>query len=164
MVQSPAYFFHLSSNNYSPQTQNSSIYGYLAVQQYCAGLQQEETLVVVVSKTFTTAETMLNARTVRAWLVVALGEAAIPKHVVAVSTNAQLVHEFSIDPANMFGFWDWVGGRYSVCSAVGILPLALHHGFARCEQFLAGAHSMDEHFRTAPFEGNVPVMMGLMSI
>ena len=130
----------------------------------CAGLEQEETLVVVVSKTFTTAETMLNARTVRTWLTSKLGAEAIPKHVVAVSTNAQLVQQFGIDTANMFGFWDWVGGRYSVCSAVGILPLALQYGFAQCEQFLAGAHSMDEHFRTAPFEKNVPVMMGLLSL
>lgn len=93
------------------------------------GLDAEETLVVVVSKTFTTAETMLNARTVRSWLVNELGEASIPKHMVAVSTNLKLVKEFGIDPANAFGFWDWVGGRYSVTSAVGVLPLSLQYGF-----------------------------------
>lgn len=96
------------------------------------GLDAEETLVVVVSKTFTTAETMLNARTVRSWLVNELGEASIPKHMVAVSTNLKLVKEFGIDPANAFGFWDWVGGRYSVTSAVGVLPLSLQYGFEVC--------------------------------
>ena len=128
------------------------------------GLEAETTLVVIVSKTFTTAETMLNARTVRSWIVAALGKDAVAKHMVAVSTNLKLVADFGIDPANAFAFWDWIGGRYSVCSAVGMLPLALHYGFDTCESFLAGAHDMDEHFRTAPLERNVPVILGLTSV
>jgi len=128
------------------------------------GLDQEETLVVIISKTFTTAETMLNARTVRQWIVSALGEEAVAKHVVAVSTNVKLVKEFGIDPENAFAFWDWVGGRYSVCSAVGVLPLALQYGFDQVEQFLLGANNIDDHFREAPFENNLPVLMGLASV
>ena len=93
------------------------------------GLNPETTLVVVVSKTFTTAETMLNARTVRQWIIASLGKGAVSKHMVAVSTNLKLLSEFGIDPKNAFAFWDWVGGRYSVCSAVGMLPLALQYGF-----------------------------------
>ena len=127
------------------------------------GLNPETTLVVVVSKTFTTAETMLNARTVRQWIIAALGKEAVSKHMVAVSTNLKLVSEFGIDPKNAFAFWDWVGGRYSVCSAVGMLPLALQYGFETCEQFLKGAWSMDEHFATAEFEKNLPVTLGLIS-
>ena len=127
-------------------------------------LNQETTLVVIVSKTFTTAETMLNARTVRSWIVSALGKEAVAKHMVAVSTNIKLVSDFGIDPANAFAFWDWVGGRYSVCSAVGMLPLSLHYGAETMRTFLAGAHDMDEHFRTAPFERNLPVIMGLTSV
>ena len=127
------------------------------------GLNPETTLVVVVSKTFTTAETMLNARTVRQWIIAALGKEAVSKHMVAVSTNLKLVSEFGIDPKNAFAFWDWVGGRYSVCSAVGMLPLALQYGFDTCEQFLKGAWSMDEHFATAEFEKNLPVTLGLIS-
>lgn len=128
------------------------------------GLSQESTLVVIVSKTFTTAETMLNARTLRTWITSALGSEAVSKHMVAVSTNLKLVKEFGIDPNNAFAFWDWVGGRYSVCSAVGILPLALHYGFTVASKFLEGAHSVDNHFKTAPFEQNLPVLLGLMSI
>lgn len=129
------------------------------------GLDAETTLVVVVSKTFTTAETMLNARTVRTWLRAELeDENAVAKHMVAVSTNIKLVTEFGIDPKNTFGFWNWVGGRYSVCSAVGILPLALQYGWPVVERFLQGAHHMDEHFRTAPFQDNLPVLMGLLSV
>ena len=116
-----------------------------------------------LSKTFTTAETMLNARTVRQWIIAALGKEAVSKHMVAVSTNLKLVSEFGIDPKNAFAFWDWVGGRYSVCSAVGMLPLALQYGFDTCEQFLKGAWSMDEHFATAEFEKNLPVTLGLIS-
>ena len=93
------------------------------------GLNPETTLVVVISKTFTTTETMLNARSVRSWLTSELGTAATSKHMVAVSTNLKLVEEFGIDPENAFGFWDWVGGRYSVTSAVGLLPLSLQYGF-----------------------------------
>ncbi|KAG2483453.1 hypothetical protein HYH03_017707 [Edaphochlamys debaryana] len=128
------------------------------------GLDPEETLVVVISKTFTTAETMLNARTVRSWLIERLGANAVEKHMVAVSTNLKLVKEFGIDPENAFGFWDWVGGRYSVCSAVGILPLALQYGFDIMQEFLAGANNMDEHFKNQPFYNNLPVLIGLLSI
>lgn len=127
-------------------------------------LDQEETLVVVVSKTFTTTETMLNARTVRRWLVSHLGEHAVEKHMVAVSTNTKLVKEFGIREENMFGFWDWVGGRYSVCSAVGMLPLSLQYGFENMKTFLEGANDMDDHFATAPFEKNLPVLMGLIGV
>eukprot|EP00793_Prasinoderma_coloniale_P001259 PRCOL_00005031-RA len=128
------------------------------------GLDQERTLVVVVSKTFTTAETMLNARTVRTWITSRLGEDSVASHMVAVSTNLKLVKEFGIDTDNAFAFWDWVGGRYSVCSAVGMLPLSLQYGFDNMERFLEGAHSMDEHWRTAPFEENLPVILGMLSV
>lgn len=128
------------------------------------GLDPETTMVVVVSKTFTTAETMLNARTVRTWITTELGKDAVAKHMVAVSTNLKLVKAFGINPENAFAFWDWVGGRYSVCSAVGILPLALQYGFDTCEKFLEGANSVDEHFLNAPFEDNIPVLLGLLSV
>ncbi|KDP38492.1 hypothetical protein JCGZ_04417 [Jatropha curcas] len=129
-----------------------------------AGLHPETTLVVVVSKTFTTAETMLNARTLRAWISKELGPSAVAKHMVAVSTNLTLVEKFGIDPNNAFAFWDWVGGRYSVCSAVGVLPLSLQYGFSIVEKFLKGASSIDQHFSSAPFEKNVPVLLGLLSV
>ncbi|KAA8537639.1 hypothetical protein F0562_027247 [Nyssa sinensis] len=129
-----------------------------------AGLNPETTLVVVVSKTFTTAETMLNARTLREWISSALGPQAVAKHMVAVSTNLTLVEKFGIDPNNAFAFWDWVGGRYSVCSAVGVLPLSLQYGFSTVEKFLKGASSIDQHFYSAPFEENIPVLLGLLSI
>nr|P54241.1 RecName: Full=Glucose-6-phosphate isomerase, cytosolic 2; Short=GPI; AltName: Full=Phosphoglucose isomerase; Short=PGI; AltName: Full=Phosphohexose isomerase; Short=PHI [Clarkia concinna]CAA61571.1 glucose-6-phosphate isomerase [Clarkia concinna subsp. automixa] len=129
-----------------------------------SGLNPETTLVVVVSKTFTTAETMLNARTLREWISSALGASAVAKHMVAVSTNLPLVEKFGIDPNNAFAFWDWVGGRYSVCSAVGVLPLSLQYGFAVVEKFLQGAHSIDQHFSSAPFEKNIPVLLGLLSV
>lgn len=128
------------------------------------GLNQETTLVVVVSKTFTTAETMLNARTCRTWITSKLGSDAVSKHMIAVSTNLKLVKEFGIDPANAFAFWDWVGGRYSVTSAVGVLPLSLQYGFEKVEQFLKGTWSMDQHFRNAPLEQNLPVLLGLLSV
>ncbi|KAL5704840.1 glucose-6-phosphate isomerase [Ranunculus cassubicifolius] len=121
------------------------------------GLNPETTLVVVVSKTFTTAETMLNACTLREWITSALGPEAVAKHMVAVSTNLALVEKFGIDPNNAFAFWDWVGGRYSVCSAVGVLPLVV-------EKFLQGASSIDEHFYSTPFERNLPVLLGLLSV
>jgi len=127
-------------------------------------LDPAETMVVVVSKTFTTAETMLNARTVRKWLIAQLGEECVSKHMVAVSTNLKLVKEFGIDPENAFGFWDWVGGRYSVCSAVGVLPLALQYGFDIAEEFLMGANNIDDHFRNMPLDQNLPVLMGLQSV
>nr|BAA23175.1 phosphoglucose isomerase [Dioscorea tenuipes] len=129
-----------------------------------AGLNPETTLVVVVSKTFTTAETMLNARTLREWISAALGPQAVAKHMVAVSTNLTLVEKFGIDPANAFAFWDWVGGRYSVCSAVGVLPLSLQYGFSVVHKFLNGAASIDDHFHSTPFEKNIPVLLGLLSV
>ncbi|XP_074264508.1 glucose-6-phosphate isomerase, cytosolic-like [Silene latifolia] len=129
-----------------------------------AGLNPETTLVVVVSKTFTTAETMLNARTLREWISSALGPSAVAKHMVAVSTNLTLVEKFGIDPNNAFAFWDWVGGRYSVCSAVGVLPLSLQYGFPIVEQFLKGASSIDQHFNSSPLEENLPVLLGLLSV
>ncbi|KAH7524083.1 hypothetical protein FEM48_Zijuj06G0081100 [Ziziphus jujuba var. spinosa] len=148
------------------------------------GLNPETTLVVVVSKTFTTAETMLNARTLREWISATLGPSAVAKHMVAVSTNLALVEKFGIDPNNAFAFWDWVGGRYSVCSAVGVLPLSLQYGFSVVEKyvtlyccsytvidlkfvvvrFLKGASSIDQHFNSAPYEKNIPVLLGLLSV
>lgn len=129
-----------------------------------SGFDPETTLVVVVSKTFTTAETMLNARTLREWISSALGPQAVSKHMVAVSTNLKLVEKFGIDPNNAFAFWDWVGGRYSVCSAVGVLPLSLQYGFSVVDKFLKGARSIDQHFQSTPFENNIPVLLGLLSI
>jgi glucose-6-phosphate isomerase len=130
------------------------------------GLDPETTLVVVVSKTFTTAETMLNAKTLRQWLTAKLGTAkdVVAKHMVAVSTNLAEVEKFGIDPKNAFGFWDWVGGRYSVHSAVGVVPLALQYGFDKVEEFLKGAHDVDEHFLKAPLEQNIPVILGLFGV
>ncbi|WP_169974296.1 glucose-6-phosphate isomerase [Tautonia rosea] len=128
------------------------------------GLNPETTLVVIVSKTFTTAETMLNAKTVRQWLVSSLGPESVARHMVAVSTNLEGVREFGIDPENAFGFWDWVGGRYSVCSAVGVVPLALQYGMEQVEPFLKGAHAIDRHFLESPFESNLPVLLGLFGI
>ena len=124
----------------------------------------EETLFVVESKTFTTQETLMNARSARAWLVEKLGsETAVPKHFVAVSTATEEVKKFGIDPANMFGFWDWVGGRYSLWSAIG-LPIALMVGMDHFEELLAGGHAIDEHFVSAPMEQNAPVIMGLLGV
>jgi glucose-6-phosphate isomerase len=123
----------------------------------------ETTLFIVASKTFTTQETIANARTCRAWAVKTLGEAAIPRHFVALSTNTRAVAEFGIDTANMFEFWDWVGGRYSLWSAIG-LSIAVAAGFERFEDLLAGGHAMDEHFRTAPLEANLPVILALIGI
>jgi glucose-6-phosphate isomerase len=121
----------------------------------------ETTLFIVASKTFTTAETMMNAHSARSWFVARAPEAALPRHFVAVSTNTEAVRAFGIDPANMFPFWDWVGGRYSVWSAIG-LPIALSVGFGYFSDFLAGAHAMDEHFRSAPLEANMPVLLALV--
>jgi len=128
------------------------------------GLEPETTLVVVISKTFTTAETMLNARTLRHWIVSKLGERAVAKHMVAVSTAIDKVAKFGIDPKNAFQFWDWVGGRYSVTSAVGVVPLALQYGFETVERFLAGARSIDQHFITAPPRANLPILLGLLGV
>jgi glucose-6-phosphate isomerase len=126
-------------------------------------LEPAETLFIVASKTFTTIETLTNAATARAWLVDALGEDGVAKHFVAVSTNAEKVAEFGIDTANMFGFWDWVGGRYSVESAVG-LSLMIAIGPTAFGEFLAGFFIIDEHFHTTPFERNAPVILGLLGI
>lgn len=127
-------------------------------------LDPAETLVIVSSKTFTTQETMANARSARAWLLAALGdESAVARHFVAVSTNAEAVQQFGIDTANMFGFWDWVGGRYSMDSAIG-LSLMLAVGPAGFHELLAGFHAMDEHFRTAPLESNLPALLGMLGI
>jgi glucose-6-phosphate isomerase len=127
-------------------------------------LKADETLFIVSSKTFTTLETMTNAHTARQWALKALGnEKAIAKHFVAVSTNAKEVEKFGIDTANMFGFWDWVGGRYSMDSAIGLSTM-LAVGPDQFRALLAGFHEMDEHFRTAPFEKNLPVLMGLLSV
>jgi glucose-6-phosphate isomerase len=121
------------------------------------------TLFIVASKTFGTIETLTNARTARAWLVDTLGESAVADHFVAVSTNAERVEEFGIDTANMFGFWDWVGGRYSVDSAIG-LSLMVAIGPERFREFLHGFHLVDEHFRTAPLAENAPVVMALLGV
>jgi glucose-6-phosphate isomerase len=127
-------------------------------------LDPAETLFLVCSKTFTTLETLTNARTARDWLVAKLGDAAaVAKHFVAVSTNAGEVAKFGIDTANMFGFWDWVGGRYSVDSAVG-LSVLLAIGGDRFREFLAGFRAMDEHFRAAPFDRNLPVVLALLGV
>ncbi|GAA2353521.1 glucose-6-phosphate isomerase [Nonomuraea africana] len=126
-------------------------------------LDPATTLVIVSSKTFTTLETLTNAKVARAWLVGALGEKAVAKHFVAVSTNAEKVAAFGIDTANMFGFWDWVGGRYSYDGAIG-LSLMIAIGPERFREMLDGFHTIDEHFRTAPFEANMPVLMGLLGI
>jgi len=127
-------------------------------------LDPAETLFIVSSKTFTTLETLTNARSAREWCVRALGsEKAVAKHFVAVSTNAEEVEKFGIDTANMFEFWDWVGGRYSYDSAIG-LSLIIAIGPDRFREMLAGFHAMDEHFRTAPFERNLPVLLGLIGI
>jgi len=129
------------------------------------GLDPAETLFIISSKTFTTLETMTNAHSARAWLLAGLGgdEKSIAKHFVAVSTNATEVAKFGIDTANMFGFWDWVGGRYSMDSAIGLSTM-LAIGPEQFRSMLDGFHQMDEHFRTAPFDRNLPVLMGLLSI
>jgi len=127
-------------------------------------LDAAETLFIVSSKTFTTLETMTNAATARAWLTQKLGsEAAVARHFVAVSTNRDAVETFGIDPANMFGFWDWVGGRYSMDSAIGLSTM-IAIGADNFRAMLAGFHAMDEHFRTAPLAKNLPVLLGLLTV
>jgi len=128
------------------------------------GLDPEETLFIVASKTFTTQETMTNAGSARAWLLAALhDEAAVALHFVAVSTNARGVAAFGIDTANMFGFWDWVGGRYSMCSAVG-LPLMVSIGADNFGRMLDGFHAMDRHFAETPLERNMPVLLAMLGV
>ncbi|HEX8790206.1 MAG TPA: glucose-6-phosphate isomerase [Polyangiaceae bacterium] len=132
--------------------------------QTLSRVNAEQTLFVVESKTFTTQETLMNARSARAWLVEKLGsDQAVPKHFVAVSTATEEVKKFGIDPDNMFVFWDWVGGRYSLWSAIG-LPIELMVGADAFEAMLAGGHLMDQHFRTAPLEKNVPVILGMLGV
>ena len=127
-------------------------------------LSPDETLFIISSKTFSTLETLTNAASARDWVVEALGdEAAVAKHFVAVSTNAERVREFGIDTANMFGFWNWVGGRYSMDSAIG-LSIMVAIGPDHFGEMLAGFHEMDEHFRTAPLAANLPVLMGLLAV
>ena len=143
------------------------------VAEKVSDLDPETTLFIVASKTFGTLETLTNARVARDWLLTALGETnalqgktaeeAVAKHFIAVSTALDKVAAFGIDPENAFGFWDWVGGRYSVDSAIGT-SLAIVFGPKVFEEFLAGFHAMDEHFRTAPFDKNVPVLMGLLNV
>jgi glucose-6-phosphate isomerase len=130
-----------------------------------ARVDPERTLFIVASKTFTTQETLTNARTARAWLLDKLGaeDAAVARHFVALSTNAKDVAAFGIDPQNMFEFWDWVGGRYSLWSAIG-LSIACVIGMDRFEELLGGGHAMDEHFRTAPLAENLPVILGLLGV
>jgi glucose-6-phosphate isomerase len=128
------------------------------------GMDPAETLFIVSSKTFTTLETMTNARTAREWLLSALGDPeAIAKHFVAVSTNAEGVAEFGIDPRNMFGFWEWVGGRYSMDSAIGLSTMVAI-GPERFAEMLAGFHDLDRHFLEAPLDRNLPVLMGLLAV
>jgi len=127
-------------------------------------LAAEETLFIISSKTFTTLETMTNARSARAWLIDRLGdETAVAKHFVAVSTNAAEVSKFGIDAANMFGFWDWVGGRYSMMSAIGLSTM-IAIGPDNFRQMLAGAHAMDVHYRETPFSQNIPALLGLFTV
>ncbi len=128
------------------------------------GLDPQETLFIIASKTFTTLETMTNANAARAWTLKAVGsEDGIAKHFVALSTNAEGVKKFGIDTANMFGFWDWVGGRYSMDSAIGLSTM-ISVGPANFQAMLDGFHAMDEHFRTAPPEKNMPMLMGLLTV
>jgi glucose-6-phosphate isomerase len=127
------------------------------------GLQPATTLFIVASKTFSTLETLTNATAARRWLTESLGDAAVSKHFVAVSTNKKLVDDFGINTDNMFGFWDWVGGRYSVDSAIGLSVMAAI-GRERFADFLAGFHLVDEHFRTAPLESNAPALLGLIGL
>ncbi|OGU21316.1 MAG: glucose-6-phosphate isomerase, partial [Hydrogenophilales bacterium RIFOXYD1_FULL_62_11] len=127
-------------------------------------LDPETTLFVVASKTFTTLETLANANSAKAWLLAALrAPAAVARHFVALSTNAEAVEAFGIDPENMFIFWDWVGGRYSLWSAIG-LSIALQIGWGNFQALLAGAHAMDVHFKEAPLEANMPVILGMLGI
>jgi glucose-6-phosphate isomerase len=133
-----------------------------ALQALLPRLNPETTLFIIASKTFSTQETLMNAHSVRQWFLEhAKDEKAIARHFVAISTNEKAVQAFGIDPANMFIFWDWVGGRYSVWSAIGLIA-ALTVGFERFEAFLQGAYAMDQHFYNAPFDENMPVILGLL--
>ena len=134
------------------------------VQHILGQCDPETTLFIVASKTFTTQETMTNAATARDWVLAALGhEAAVAKHFVAVSTNLRGVQAFGIDPGNMFEFWDWVGGRFSLWSAIG-LPIAIYLGHERFHELLAGAHAIDQHFRSTPLPDNLPVLLAMIGV
>lgn len=130
------------------------------------GMDPEETMVIIVSKTFTTRETLVNAKTVRTWLWDTMGksEDVVKRHVIACSTNLEKTAEFGISSDNVFPFWDWVGGRYSVCSSVGAVPLSLMYGFEVFDKFLSGARSIDKHFVNTPYKRNIPVLMGLLGV
>jgi glucose-6-phosphate isomerase len=170
----------VGGSNLGPQMVTDALYSYsdndnglqvhyvsnvdgVQISQVLKPLAPETTLFVVSSKTFTTRETMINARTASKWLVSTAGEAAIAKHFIAVSSNIEAVSTFGIDPQNVFSMWDWVGGRYSVWSAIG-LPIALSVGFEAFSQFLQGAAQMDEHFRSKPLSENAPVMLALVGV
>jgi len=129
-----------------------------------AGLDPEETLCVVISKSFKTRETMLNATLAREWITSSMGDDAVSKHVISCSANPDLAVKFGIDENNVFGFWDWVGGRYSVSSAVGVVPLSLHFGFDQVQKFLNGCRNMDKHFQEAPVESNLPITLALCGL
>ena len=133
------------------------------LQEAIGDLDPAETLFIVASKTFGTLETMTNASAARGWIVNALGRDSVAKHFVAVSTNEEKVKAFGISPDRMFGFWDWVGGRYSMDSAIGLSTM-IAIGPERFREMLAGFHAMDEHFRTAPFDRNIPVLMGMLAV
>jgi len=134
------------------------------ISETLASLNPETTLFIIASKTFTTQETMTNAETAKQWFLKTAGDQeAVKKHFIALSTNQEKVEGFGIDANNMFGFWDWVGGRYSLCSAIG-MPIACTIGFDKFEELLQGANAMDEHFRTQPFDKNVPVVLALIGI
>jgi len=134
------------------------------VSEVLKGLNTETTLFVVASKTFTTQETLTNANSAKIWLLkTAKNEGAVSKHFVALSTNSSAVSQFGIDTDNMFEFWDWVGGRYSLCSSIG-LSIALYIGFDNFEELLEGAHEMDNHFKNEPFETNIPVILGMLGV
>lgn len=131
------------------------------------GLDPEETLVIIISKTFTTAETMLNARTLRRWLCASLKadpKTVVAQHMIAVSASPDKAVKFGIQRENVFGFWNWVGGRFSVCSAVGVVPLSLKFGFPVVQRFLEGANAMDTHFQTQDLAKNLPVVLGLLGV
>ncbi|KAL7067428.1 glucose-6-phosphate isomerase family protein [Cryptosporidium serpentis] len=129
------------------------------------GFHPETTLVIIVSKTFTTVETILNAKTIKEWLHKSLkSESAVSRHLVAVSTNIRATSAFGIPVNNVFGFWDWVGGRFSVCSAVGLVPLSIHFGINIIQEFLDGCWEMDQHFVSTPLGKNLPVLLGLLSV
>lgn len=136
------------------------------VKRVVSNLDPEETMVIVVSKTFTTRETMVNAKVMREWLWESMGNGpeVVKQHMIACSSNVEAAKKFGINPANLFPFWDWVGGRYSVCSSVGALPLSLVYGYDVVEKFLAGARSIDKHFMNAPYERNLPILMGLLGV